>query len=58
MLRNQTIKELEEIEELQKLINSREWANDGLGLLVRGAIDIILSAGYTEAEAYEYLEIS
>ena len=48
---------LDDIKELQELINSDEWAQDNLGLLVRQAIDIILAEGYTEAEAYEYLEM-
>ena len=48
---------LDKDEELQKLLESQEWATDKLGTLVSGAIRLCLAAGANEGEAYDYLEM-
>lgn len=49
---------LDNTKKLQDLIESKEWQNDNMGILINKAIRICLDADATEGEAYEYLELS
>ena len=53
---DRTIKtQIENISQLQKLINSKEWANDNQGLLHREAMDIMRDNGIAEEDRLAYL---
>lgn len=54
----QTEKKLDNNKKLQELIDSNEWKQDNMGLLVRKAIRLGMDSGATEGEMYEYLEIT
>lgn len=40
-----------------KIINTKAWRNDTLGLLTNRVIRILIEDGATETEAYKYLEM-
>jgi hypothetical protein len=47
---------LDENQELQQLLRSREWAGDNVGILFRRYMDVACSVeGVTEEDALEYL---